>query len=137
EAARWRALLSDSRSRRSPAPYHCRLDARCHGCRADEGAEVEHEPPDEPLLGTASAPSAGVLTKKKSFVAVERNTPENRVRRRFFCALLTLLQVERLVFLDESSCATGMRREHAWSKRGRRAVGSRPFGRWKTVSLIC
>jgi transposase len=47
-----------------------------------------------------------------------------------------LIHIERLVFLDESYCATGMRREHAWSKRGRRAVGTRPFGRWKTVSLI-
>lgn len=42
----------------------------------------------------------------------------------------------KLVFLDESYCATGMRRDFARSRRGRRAFGTRPFGRWKTVSLI-
>jgi transposase len=29
-----------------------------------------------------------------------------------------------------------MRREYGWSPRGERAVGSRPFRNWKTVSLI-
>jgi transposase len=41
-----------------------------------------------------------------------------------------------LVFLDESYCKTGMRREHAWSERGRRVVGRRPGRCWKTVSLV-
>ena len=42
----------------------------------------------------------------------------------------------RLVFIDESFCKTGMRREFAWAPRGQRAVGTRPFRAWKTVSLI-
>ncbi len=50
--------------------------------------------------------------------------------------MVTLLQRKRLVFLDESYCATGMRRDFAWARRGRRAFSSKPFGRWKTVSLI-
>jgi transposase len=29
-----------------------------------------------------------------------------------------------------------MRREHAWSPRGERAVGTRPFRTWRTVSLV-
>lgn len=29
-----------------------------------------------------------------------------------------------------------MRREYGWSRRGQRLVSSRPFGRWKTLSLI-
>lgn len=44
--------------------------------------------------------------------------------------------MHRLVFLDESYCATGMRRDFAWSRRGSRAFSTRPFGKWKTVSLI-
>jgi transposase len=40
------------------------------------------------------------------------------------------------VFLDESFCKTGMRREHAWAERGKRVLGSRPGRCWKTVSLV-
>jgi transposase len=29
-----------------------------------------------------------------------------------------------------------MRREYGWSRRGQRLTSSRPFGRWKTLSLI-
>ena len=43
---------------------------------------------------------------------------------------------QRLVFIDESFCATGMRREFAWSLRGERAHGTRPQRNWKTVSII-
>jgi transposase len=42
----------------------------------------------------------------------------------------------RLVFIDESFCKTGMCREFAWGVRGARVVGTRPFRAWKTVSLI-
>jgi transposase len=41
-----------------------------------------------------------------------------------------------LVFIDESFCKTGMRREYGWARRGERVTGSRPFRAWKTVSLI-
>jgi transposase len=47
-----------------------------------------------------------------------------------------LMHHGRLVFLDESYCATGMRRDFARSRRGTRAFASRPFGKWRTVSLI-
>jgi transposase len=39
------------------------------------------------------------------------------------------------VFIDESFCKTGMRREYARSPRGERAIGSRPFRDWKTISV--
>jgi transposase len=69
-------------------------------------------------------------------VAVERDTPEHRRFRRQFCAYITALNAERLVFIDESYCKTGMCREHGWSQRGFRAKGKRPFRCWKRVSLI-
>lgn len=47
-----------------------------------------------------------------------------------------LMHHGRLVFLDESYCATGMRRDFARARRGERAFATRPFGKWKTVSLI-
>lgn len=42
----------------------------------------------------------------------------------------------RLVFIDESFCKTGMRREFGWGFRGERVVGTRPFRSWKTISII-
>lgn len=42
----------------------------------------------------------------------------------------------RLVFIDESFCTTGMRREYARSLRGERVAGTKPFRSWKTVSLV-
>jgi transposase len=42
----------------------------------------------------------------------------------------------RLVFIDESYCQTGMRREFAWAPRGARARGTRPNKNWKTVSIL-
>jgi transposase len=69
-------------------------------------------------------------------VATERNTPAHRAYRRAFCARLLALNLRRLVFLDESFCKTGMRREHGWSRRGTRVQGTRPFRAWKTLSLI-
>jgi transposase len=42
----------------------------------------------------------------------------------------------KLVFIDESFCATGMRRELARSPKGTRALSKRPHGRWKTVTLV-
>jgi transposase len=46
------------------------------------------------------------------------------------------VHARRLVFIDESFCKTGMRREYGWAPRGQRARGSRPFRSWKTLSLI-
>jgi transposase len=69
-------------------------------------------------------------------LASERDTPEHRKARREFCAILTALNLRRFVFIDESFCQTGMRREYGWAPRGQRLISSRPFGRWKTLSLI-
>lgn len=49
---------------------------------------------------------------------------------------MTALRQRRLVFIDESYCKTGMRREYGWAPRGERAVGTRPFRSWKTLSLV-
>lgn len=42
----------------------------------------------------------------------------------------------RLVFIDESFCKTGMRREFGWSPRGERVAGKRMGASWKTLSLV-
>jgi transposase len=50
--------------------------------------------------------------------------------------MLLTLNLSRLVFIDESFCKTGMRREYGWSRRGTRSFGKMPVRSWKTVSLI-
>ena len=46
------------------------------------------------------------------------------------------VDVRRLVFLDESFCTTSMAREYGWAPVGQRAVGTRPGGRWTTLTLV-
>jgi transposase len=42
----------------------------------------------------------------------------------------------RLVFLDETGARSGLCREHGRSPRGRRARAARPFGGWRSVTLV-
>ena len=67
---------------------------------------------------------------------MERDSPERRAYREAFCAFLSDVDASRLVFLDESACKTGMRREYGWAARGLRAFGLRPGRTWKTLSMI-
>jgi transposase len=53
-----------------------------------------------------------------------------------FCSLLAAIKDRRVIFIDESFCKTGMRREFGWSPRGQRVHGTRPQRSWKTVSII-
>ena len=47
-----------------------------------------------------------------------------------------MVDARRLVFVDESFCTTSMTREYGWAPVGQRAVGTRPGGRWTTLTLI-
>lgn len=49
---------------------------------------------------------------------------------------MAVTHADRLVFIDESFCSTGMRRDYGRSARGLRAVAERPGGHWKTLSLV-
>ena len=82
-----------------------------------------------PLVGSASL-------GKKSFIALERDTPEHRKRREAFCELLRTKDARSIVFIDESFVKKGMRRECARAPRGQRVTGTRPFRSWKTISLV-
>jgi transposase len=42
----------------------------------------------------------------------------------------------RLIFLDETGAATDMTRRHAWAPVGKRALGSAPYGHWKTTTFL-
>jgi transposase len=51
-------------------------------------------------------------------------------------ALLLKLDLSKVVFLDESGCRVGMRREHGWGFSGERVVGSRPGRHCKNISML-
>lgn len=51
-------------------------------------------------------------------------------------ALLLRLDMARAVFLDESGCRVGMRRERGWGFSGERVVGSRPARHCKNISML-
>ena len=46
------------------------------------------------------------------------------------------LDVESLVFIDETSVTTNMTRTHGRAPRGQRCVASAPHGHWKTTTLV-
>lgn len=90
----------------------------------------------EPIRRAAGAAATWIHAKKKSFVATEKDTPENRARREEFCRLLEEIEPHHLVFIDESFVKTGLRREYARAPRGQRVTGPRPFRSWKTITVI-
>ena len=51
-------------------------------------------------------------------------------------ALLLQLDLSKAVFLDESGCRVGMRRERGWGRSGARVIGSRPGGHCKNISML-
>jgi transposase len=46
------------------------------------------------------------------------------------------LDVERLVFIDETWASTNMTRSHGRAPKGQRCIGSAPFGNWQTTTFI-
>ena len=88
------------------------------------------------LVGAARDAAPRVIAKKKTFTALERDTPERRAYRRTYCKWLLTTLSSRLVFIDESACKTGMRREFGSSVCGERAFGKRMGASWKTLSVI-
>jgi len=46
------------------------------------------------------------------------------------------MDLERLVFLDETWASTSMTRRYGRSPKGQRCIGSAPHGHWKTTTFI-
>jgi transposase len=46
------------------------------------------------------------------------------------------MDVEKLVFIDETWASTSMTRRYGRSPRGQRCVGSAPHGHWKTTTFV-
>ena len=46
------------------------------------------------------------------------------------------LDLDRLVFLDETAAKTNMTRSHGYAPRGQRLVGQAPYRRWQTSTFL-
>jgi hypothetical protein len=91
------------------------LESAIHGRIAELLCRIASETNDATYpVGRRSGHGPARLHSKKSLVATESTTPEHRD--------ITAINVSRLVFIDESFCKTGTRREHAWARRGDRAL---------------
>ena len=84
----------------------------------------------------ASIEAAGLPAQKKSLHAQERDTEENRKRREEFVEVIGKIDLDRLIFLDESGVSTQMTRLYARSTGGARIHETTPDGRWKILTIL-
>ena len=76
-----------------------------------------------------------ITRKKKSYHAVERDSPRVQKQRQEFEEKLASVDPERLVFIDETGATTGMSRPYGRAPIGERLQASAP-GAWSNVTLI-
>jgi transposase len=79
---------------------------------------------------------AGAASQKKSLHAVERDTKENLERRQEFLKIIGRIDLQRLVYLDESGITTTMTRLYGRAPAGRRIHEATPQSHWTVVTLI-
>lgn len=73
---------------------------------------------------------------KKTLRASEQERLDVRERREAWSAGQNSLEVQRLVFLDESGAKTNMTRLRGRARRGARVLDHAPHGHWCTTTLI-
>jgi transposase len=82
------------------------------------------------------AEAAGAAAEKKSLHALQRDTEENRKRRRAFVEWIGTVAPERLIFLDASGVTTQMTRTYGRASRGVRIHQATPQGRGKILTML-
>lgn len=87
-----------------------------------------------PRCGTNSINGASAL--KKTLHASEQEREDVQLARREWKHSQPALEIEKLVFLDETSTATNMTRRYGRADVGRRCVAGAPHGHWKTTTLV-
>jgi transposase len=77
----------------------------------------------------------GLTRKKKTLHAQERDTPQNRARRRDFEQQMAAVDPDQLIFVDEMGATTALTRMYGRAPAGQRVVAAAP-GQWENVTLI-
>jgi transposase len=92
----------------------------------------------EPLGAVPGARAPGLAAQKKTLRAAEQDRADVAEERAAWRAEVAAgrLDPTRLIFVDESGIDTRMTRHFARAKRGERASGAVPFGRWRRLTLV-
>jgi len=69
-------------------------------------------------------------------MASEQDRPDVLRRRQRWRKYQNRLDLERLVFIDETWAKTNMATLRGWCARGRRLCAKAPFGHWKTMTFL-
>jgi len=75
-------------------------------------------------------------TQKKTPIAREREHPAVAARRESFAARQALLDITRLIFVDESGFRLGTPPNYGWAPLGQKSPGKITAGAWKTITMI-
>ena len=73
---------------------------------------------------------------KKTLRASEQDRPDVAARRRIWEAARRFVDIDKLVFIDETGASTKMTRLYGRAPRGRRLFAKAPFGHWKTTTFV-
>ena len=73
---------------------------------------------------------------KKSLRATEQDREDVRLKRWFWQKAQSSMNLEKLVFIDESGAKTNMTRLYGRAQAGQRAVDNAPAGHWCTTTMI-
>lgn len=73
---------------------------------------------------------------KKTALASEQDRPDVARKRLRWKAHQGDVDLQRLVFIDETWAKTNMTPLRGWTARGKRLIGKAPFGHWNTMTFI-
>ena len=73
---------------------------------------------------------------KKTALASEQDRPDVARKRKRWKAHQGGIDLQRLVFIDETWAKTNMAPLRGWAARGKRLIGKAPFGHWNTMTFI-
>ena len=73
---------------------------------------------------------------KKTALASEQDRPDVARKRERWKAHQGGVDIQRLVFIDETWAKTNMTPLRGWAARGKRLIGKAPFGHWNTMTFI-
>jgi len=76
------------------------------------------------------------LTFKKTLHASEQEREDVQQARKAWQQALPTMQVEKLVFIDETWISTSMTRRYGRAPRGQRCLDSAPHGHWETTTFV-
>jgi len=77
-----------------------------------------------------------VSASKKTALASEQDRPDVARKRLRWKAHQGGIDIQRLVFIDETWAKTNMAPLRGWAARGQRLIGKAPFGHWNTMTFI-